>query len=170
MAGWAVGTRIGVGKTFSLQYALVRHSLRLCGTQPPDSAGLRFALEDSDPVLVSKPRGRSISHQMRAKLQRCAERVHGAKDEDDAPWTNLFTVHGLAPNHPVGRRTRKAGAPFFVFEIENSLRPRGDRRPTNLFSLRAIEQSIRASRCAYKKPTHLKFGTRCVGASPFCNY
>ena len=72
----------------------------LCAYAEPDPRTplATFWGEDSDPVLVSKPRGRSMSHQMRAKLQRCVERVHGAKDEDDAPWTNLFTVHGLAPN------------------------------------------------------------------------
>ena len=96
--------------------------------------------EDSDPVLVSKPRGRSMSHQMRAKLQRCVERVHGAKDEDDAPWTNLFTVSGLAPNHPVGRRTRKAGAPFLCLKSRTAPVPEGTGGPQILF------QSLRTSR------------------------
>ena len=61
--------------------------------------------------------------------QRCAERVHGAKDEDDAPWTNLFTVHGLAPNHPVGRRTRKAGAPFLCLKSRTAPVPEGTGGP-----------------------------------------
>ena len=65
--------------------------------------------------------------------QRCAERVHGAKDEDDAPWTNLFTVHGLAPNHPVGRRTRKAGAPFLCLKSRTAPVPEGTGGPQIFF-------------------------------------
>ena len=132
-----------MGKTFSLQYAQVRLSCALMRNPTPGLRWLAFWARTRIRSSTQSTSGRSTSHQMRAKQQRCAERVHGAKDEDDAPWTNLFTVHGLAPNHPVGRRTRKAGAPFLAPELEKALalleietrpRPRGDRRPTNFLT------------------------------------
>ena len=118
--------------------------VRLCGTRPPDSAGNVLG-EDSDPVLVPKPRGQSMSHQMRAKLPIKRRTLHGAKDEDEAPWTNLFTMHGLAPNHPVGRRTRKAGAPFLCLKSRTAPVPEGTGSP-QIFFYQSLKRADSASR------------------------
>ena len=107
MAGWAVGTRIGVGKTFSLQYAQVRLSLRFCGTRPPDSAGISFGRGLGSGPRLKTARAADVTSD-EGEVAEMRRTLHGAKDEDDAPWTNLFTSawasskSSRGPPHPQG--------------------------------------------------------------------